>query len=117
MVTHALQQSTRGVLIEVDASRRIFDLAPVGVCRAVHVAMNAVGSYPAFSPLPVRTQHGRFVFCCTFRRVSTPRSYLATLPMEPGLSSVRGTEVPESRPSDQQSRMWNIVGAGRFPNW
>ena len=52
MVTHALQQPTRGVLIEVDASRRIFGLAPTGVCRAVHVAMNAVGSYPTVSPLP-----------------------------------------------------------------
>ena len=42
-------------------------LAPAGVCHAVHVATNAVGSYPAFSPLPLS---GRFVFCCTFRHDS-----------------------------------------------
>jgi hypothetical protein len=38
--------------IEVDASRRIFGLAPAGVYRAAHVAMSAVGSYPTVSPLP-----------------------------------------------------------------
>ena len=39
-------------LIEVDASRRIFGLAPTGVCRAALVAGSAVGSYPTVSPLP-----------------------------------------------------------------
>ncbi len=29
----------------------------------------------------------RFAFCCTFRRLSPPRRYLALCPMEPGLSS------------------------------
>jgi len=90
MVTHALQQPTRGVLIEVDTSRRIFGLAPTGVCPAVHVAMNAVGSYPTFSPLPPRE-----VAVCSLwhfpshRQLSppVPRSYLAVRPMEPGLSS------------------------------
>src|ERR1019366_7615704 len=32
------------------ASRRLFGLAPAGVCRAVRVATDAVGSYPTFSP-------------------------------------------------------------------
>ena len=54
MVTHAIQQPTRGVLIEVNASRRMLGLAPTGVCRAAHVAMSAVGSYPTVSPLPSR---------------------------------------------------------------
>ena len=36
----------------MDASRRIFGLAPAGVYRAVRVATNAVGSYPTVSPLP-----------------------------------------------------------------
>jgi hypothetical protein len=52
MVTHTLQQPTRGVLIEVDVSRRIFGLAPAGVYHAARVATNAVGSYPTISPLP-----------------------------------------------------------------
>jgi hypothetical protein len=30
---------------------------------------------------------GRFVFCCTFRRLTPPRCYLAPCPVEPGLSS------------------------------
>ena len=51
MVTHTLQQPTRGVFFEVDVSHRIFGLAPAGVCPAIHVATNAVGSYPTVSPL------------------------------------------------------------------
>ena len=38
--------------------------------------------------------NGRFLFCCTFRRLTSPRSYLAPRPMEPGLSS------PSQRRSD-----------------
>ena len=33
------------------------------------------------------SSHRRFALCCTFRRLSPPRSYLAFYPMEPGLSS------------------------------
>jgi len=29
----------------------------------------------------------RYTFCCTFRRLTPPRRYLALCPMEPGLSS------------------------------
>ena len=32
----------------------LFDLAPRGVFRAPNVAIRAVGSYPTFSPLPLR---------------------------------------------------------------
>ena len=52
MVAHALKQPTRGVLIEMDSSRRIFGLAPTGVCRAADVTANAVSSYLTVSPLP-----------------------------------------------------------------
>jgi hypothetical protein len=31
----------------------------------------------------------RFALCCTFRRLTPPRCYLALCPMEPGLSSTR----------------------------
>jgi len=33
-------------------SRRLFGLAPDGVFRAADIAIGAVGSYPAISPLP-----------------------------------------------------------------
>ena len=51
-----------------DAKRSLFCLAPHGVFRAPPVARRAVGSYPAFSPLPPHPKMpGRSVFCDTFR--------------------------------------------------
>ena len=35
-----------------------------------------------------RKSHRRYVFCCTFRRLTPPRRYLAPCPVEPGLSSI-----------------------------
>ena len=48
----------------------LFGLAAGGVCTAGPVTRSAVGSYPAFSPLPVSSgeDHRRYVFCCTFHR-------------------------------------------------
>ena len=41
-----------------------------------------------FQPyLCFRRSHRRSTLCCTFRRLSPPRCYLALYPMEPGLSS------------------------------
>src|SRR5688572_11004589 len=66
----------------------LFGLAPGGVCRAVRVATSAVRSYRTVSPLPSPLLAlGRFAFCCTFRRLTPPRGYLAPCPQEPGLSS------------------------------
>jgi hypothetical protein len=58
-----------------------------------HAALSprAVRSYRTVSPLP-RMPCGtvrRFVLCCTFRRLTPPRRYLAPCPVEPGLSSKR----------------------------
>jgi len=41
-----------------------------------------------FHPYPA-TQRAvrRYIFCCTFRRLTPPRNYLAPCPVEPGLSS------------------------------
>lgn len=47
----------------------LFCLAPHGVYRASFIAVGAVGSYPAISPLPatpLAKDDGRFVFCDTF---------------------------------------------------
>ena len=53
-------------------SRRLFGLAPEGVYRAVDIAVDAVSSYLAISPLP-RNLSGRYLFCGTIRRpVITP---------------------------------------------
>ena len=56
-----------------------------------HAALSprAVRSYRTVSPLP-RMPRGtvrRFALCCTFRRLTPPRRYLALCPVEPGLSS------------------------------
>lgn len=79
----------------------LFGLAPDGVYRAPLIALGAVGSYPAFSPLlrPVkhRKQSGLFSVALSVRisrdiasRVypeSVDSGYTASCPMEFGLSS------------------------------
>jgi len=68
-------------------SRRLLGLAPTGVYRAAHVAMNAVGSYPTFSPLPLKTTSGGLFSVALFRqqRIAPllPRRYLAIYPRSP----------------------------------
>gem|GEM_PF-3490771 len=44
----------------------LLDLAPQWVCPAMDVTIHAVGSYPAFSPLP-KVLFGRYFFCDTLR--------------------------------------------------
>ena len=51
------------------------------------VARRAVRSYRTLSPLPVPEGHRRYTLCCTGRRLTPPRCYLAPCPMKPGLSS------------------------------
>ncbi len=65
----------------------LFGLAPDGVYPATAVASRAVRSYRTISPLP---RKGRCIFCGTFRRLTPPRGYLASCPVEPGLSSREG---------------------------
>ncbi len=50
---------------------------------------------------PYRPCGRRFPFCCTFRRLSPPRRYLAPCPVEPGLSS----------PSFEAAIAWPTHGA------
>ena len=66
------------------ASRRLFGLAPDEVFRAADITIGAVGSYPAFSPLPTTEAAGGLIFCGTVRRkiltfrprVSSPKAKL-----------------------------------------
>lgn len=70
----------------------LFGLAPGGVFPATTVANRAVRSYRTISPLPSCSNElptsRRYIFCGTFRRLTSPRRYLAPCPMEPGLSSL-----------------------------
>ena len=91
-VTAALQQPTRkarGPRVSPCGDPSLFGLAPDGVFRAAAVTSDAVRSYRTFSPLPVPgcPGHRRFVLCGTFRSLAAPRRYLASCPLEPGLSS------------------------------
>jgi len=117
-VTRTLQQPTRGstscdALSRRAVSHRLFGLAPAGVCLAANVATDAVGSYPTVSPLPLLSQR-RFVFCCTVRHMKltphVPRRYLATCPMEPGLSSAYPActeHIATVRPTTSRTREYS----------
>ncbi len=63
----------------------LFDLAPSGVYIAIFITENAVSSYLTFSPLQHRL---RYIFCCTFHKLTLSRSYLALCSVEPRLSSL-----------------------------
>ena len=70
------------------ANRCLFGLAPSGVYRAGLLPDSRCALTAPFHPYhaalrPVR----RFAFCCTGRRLTPPRRYLALCPMKPGLSS------------------------------
>ncbi len=71
----------------------LFGLAPSGVYLATECCHPrgallphhfTLTSYQRGSPLMIDR---RYTFCCTFRRLTPPRGYLALCPMEPGLSS------------------------------
>jgi hypothetical protein len=75
-------------------------LLQVGFAVPPNVATGAVRSYRTVSPLPSSLLTlRRFVFCCTFRRLTPPRRYLAPCPQEPGLSSTF-REKCSDRPAD-----------------
>ena len=75
-------------------------LAPGGVCHAIPVTGNAVGSYPAVSPLPRSPFYEaarRFLLCCTFLEVTLTGRYPAPCPVELGLSSRDVGSLPTRR--------------------
>ena len=68
----------------------LFGLAPSGVCLANNITIIAVSSYLSFSPLQFSL---RFIFCCTLRKFTLPRYYLALYSMEPRLSSLNSKRL------------------------
>ena len=89
-VTKYLKQPTRTTKSKVDSEQALlflFGFAPGGVYHAASVTSRAVRSYRTLSPLPTNDVCRRSTLCCTFRRLSPPRRYLAPCPMKPGLSS------------------------------
>ena len=63
----------------------LLDLASDGVYTALAVTSKTVVSYTTIPPLPENLR--RFLFCCTFLRVTSTGRYPASCPMKPGLSS------------------------------
>ena len=59
-------------------------LLRMGFTWTIAVTGNAVVSYTAFPPLPVKQA---VYFCCTILGVTSTRRYLASCPAKPGLSS------------------------------
>ena len=92
-------------------------------CHAA-LAPHAVRSYRTISPLPVHSRHTRcrahrachrrFAFCCTFRRLTPPRRYLAPCPVEPGLSSPvdRFTPVAQAPSTERPIRSDCLARSG-----
>ncbi len=67
----------------------LFGLAPSGVYLAAECCHPRGALLPHHFTLTKRFLRSvwRYPFCCTFRRLTPPRRYLALCPMEPGLSS------------------------------
>src|SRR6188508_480647 len=76
-----LPESTGGHPLPLALPLSQFGLLQVGFAVPPNVATGAVRSYRTVSPLPSPLLAlGRFAFCCTFRRLTPPRSYLAPRP-------------------------------------
>ncbi len=89
----------------------VLGLAPGGVCNAAVRYRLRGALLPhlfTLTPLP-----GRYVFCCTFRRLAPPRCYLAPCPGEPGLSS---TALPKDHHSGHPADSSSLV-ANRTHPW
>jgi hypothetical protein len=76
-----LPESTRGHALPLAWRLSYLALLQVGFAVPPCVATGAVRSYRTLSPLPVSLlKLRRFAFCCTFRRLTPPRRYLAPRP-------------------------------------
>ena len=76
-----LPGSTRGHALPLARQLPYLALLQVGFAMPPCVATGAVRSYRTVSPLPASLlKLRRFAFCCTFRRLTPPRRYLAPRP-------------------------------------
>ena len=78
----------------------LFGFAPGGVYRAVACCHRRGALLPHHFTLTGAFARRRYIFCCTGRRLTSPRHYLAPCPVEPGLSSLpaRGSAIARSTP-------------------
>ena len=83
IVTNGLKRPTR-IRCEAHRVDSYLVLLQVGFTLPSRVTTYAVRSYRTLSPLPA---YRLFALCCTFRRLTPPRDYLAPCLEEPGLSS------------------------------
>ena len=93
----------------------LFGLAPGGVCRAPRRWPRGRWALtPPFHPChaPSRAVR-RFAFCCTFRRLTPPRRYLAPCSVEPGLSSAHCCDAT-AWPTPPRPLSHGVVGKGSF---
>ena len=106
------------------AARRaflLFCLAPRGVYLASFIAVGAVGSYPAISPLPffaLTSYEGRFLFCDTFHYSGLPQNLrrlraarcltVSGLSSRPRPAEAKPTSDHSSRPVLRLSRQMKI---------
>ena len=87
-VTRHLKQPTR-IQCGYTPAGSLFGLAPDGVYHAMNCYQSCGALLPhPFSLAGLQRRLGRSTLCCTFRRLSPPRRYLASYPAEPGLSSI-----------------------------
>ncbi len=95
-ITHTLKRPTR--IQYGSTSGFLFGLASGGVYHAVNCYQTRGALLP--HPFTLTSRMRRSTLCCTFRRLSPPRRYLAPCPMKPGLSSLlQSRRPPQQRPS------------------
>jgi hypothetical protein len=89
-VTTALKQPTRkhaGLTLHVAVRLPYLALLQVGFAVPSVLPRPRCALTAPFHPCQHLAMLRRFAFCCTFRGLAPPRSYLAPCPLEPGLSS------------------------------
>ena len=89
-------------LPEPSAGRTIgflFGLAPSGVYHATNCCQSRGALLPHPFTLTGACALRRSTLCCTFRRLTPPRRYLALCPVEPGLSSIPQSDTATVRPT------------------
>ncbi len=89
----------------------LFGLAPGEVFRAPTLACRAVGSYPAFSPLPpIASDPRRFIFCGTVCRPALSGGSPACIPGRAGVTRPRALESSDFPPAAELRATFRLPG-------